>query len=560
MQKNLKAGTILKKIGIIIAAVCTIFCIYGINTKVYSAEIDISKTFKDENLKSAILELAKTATGDESKTTITTSDIEKIVEQPGGTSLRLANKGITDLSGIEVFADKDITWIFLDWNEISNLEPLQNFSKLTEISFSGNQVEDLTPLANIETLENITAINNKITTLELLKKLENIKYLTLDGNNITNLKPIINWTNLTDISIQNNQITDISAMENLEKLENLNLNKNQIQNIEQLQDNTNLKYLYLDNNYIFDFESLKNQANLQKYTIYNQNVVVEIKDKIIQNKVLIPLPDLYASLYDSSKFVYNKDAKTEVTGTNEYKIDADKKYIEVSTQDLKNNGITVTVSNSENTILNYQITADTTAPKISGVAEGASYTEEITPLCDDDDIDEVILMKNNQEVTYTIGDVIKEAGNYILIVRDKAGNETKVRFEMQEKVSTEEYKIDGQYIVGITDNTNLEVFKNRLNGNVDYNIYRNNNLIDTGSILATGDELRTVGNKIFKIIINGDITKDGKTDIKDLVKLRKYLINAEQFDDLQEKAADVSFDSQISIKDLVQMRKIIISK
>ena len=108
MQKNLKAGTILKKIGIIIAAICTIFCIYEINTKVYSAEIDISKTFKDENLKSAILELAKTATGDESKTTITTSDIEKIVEQPGGKSLRLANKGITDLSGIEVFADKDI--------------------------------------------------------------------------------------------------------------------------------------------------------------------------------------------------------------------------------------------------------------------------------------------------------------------------------------------------------------------------------------------------------------------------------------------------------------------
>ena len=626
MQKNLKAGAILKKIEIIIAVICTIFCIYGINTKVYSAETDISSTFKDENLKNAILELAKEATGDESKTTITTSDIEKIVEQPGGTSLRLANKGITDLSGIEVFANKDITWIFLDWNEISNLEPLQNFSKLTKISFSGNQVEDLTPLANIETLENITAINNKITTLEPLKKLESIKYLTLDGNNITNLNPIINWTNLTDISIQNNQITeipnmsklknlksanlsnnkietlenlaqlpnvekfqidnnklqnlqgieqlsnltilscsnnqitDISALEQLKKLENLNLNKNQIQNIEQLQNNTNLKYLYLDNNYIFDFESLKNQANLQKYTIYNQNVVVEIKDKIIQNKVLIPLPDLYASLYDSSKFVYNKEAKTEVTGTNEYKIDADKKYIEINTQDLKNNGITVTVSNSENTILNYQITADTTAPKISGVAEGASYTEEITPLCDDDDIDEVILMKNNQEVTYTIGDVIKEAGNYILIVRDKAGNETKVRFEMQERVSTEEYKIDGQYIVGITDNTNLEVFKNKLNGNVDYNIYRNNNLIDTESILATGDELRTVGNKIFKIIINGDITKDGKTDIKDLVKLRKYLINAEQFDDLQEKAADVSFDSQISIKDLVQMRKIIISK
>lgn len=626
MQKNLKSGTILKKIEIIIAAICTILCIYGINTKVYSVEIDISKTFKDENLKSAILELAKTATGDESKTTITTSDIEKIVEQPGGTSLRLANKGITDLSGIEVFADKDITWIFLDWNEISNLEPLQNFSKLTKISFSGNQVEDLTPLANIETLENITAINNKITTLEPLRKLENIKYLTLDGNNITNLNPIINWTNLTDISIQNNQITeipnmknlknlksvnfsnnkietlenlaqlpnvekiqidnnklqnlqgieqlsnltilscsnnqitDISALSNLEKIENLNLNKNQIQSIEQLQNNSNLKYLYLDNNYIFDFESLKNQSNLQKYTMYNQNVEVEIKDKIIQEKVLIPLPDLYANLYDNSKFVYNKNAKTEVKGTNKYKIDDNKKYIEVNTQDLKNNGIVVTVTDIENTLLNYQITADTTAPTINGVIDGSSYSNEVMPTCNDDDVDETILMKNNQKITYTLGEKINEAGNYTLIVRDRSGNETRIRFEIQEKVSTEEYKIDGQYIIGIKENTNLEIFKDKLKGNIDYNIYRNNNIINDDSILVTGDELRTIGNKIFKIIVNGDITKDGKTDIKDLVKLRKYLINAEQFDDLQEKAADVSLDNQISIKDLVQMRKIIISK
>lgn len=626
MQKNEKAEKIIKKIEIIIATICTMFCIYGATTKVYSAENDITSTFKDENLKSAILDLAKEVTGDTGKTTITTDDIEKIVEQPGGTSLRLANKGITDLSGIEAFADKDITWIFLDWNEISNLEPLQNFSKLTKISFSGNQVEDLTPLANIETLENITAINNKITTLEPLRKLENIKYLTLDGNNITNLNPIINWTNLTDISIQNNQITeipnmsklknlksvnlsnnkietlenlaqlpnvekfqidnnklqnlqgieqlsnltilscsnnqitDISALSNLEKIENLNLNKNQIQSIEQLQNNSNLKYLYLDNNYIFDFESLKNQANLQKYTMYNQNVEVEIKDKIIQDKVLIPLPDLYANLYDNSKFVYNKNAKTEVKGTNKYKIDDNQKYIEVNTQDLKNNGIVVTVTDSENTLLNYQITADTTAPTINGVIDGSSYSNEVMPTCNDDDVDETILMKNNQKISYTLGEKISEAGNYTLIVRDRSGNETRIRFEIQEKVSTEEYKIDGQYIIGIKENTNLEIFKDKLNGNIDYNIYRNNNIINDDSILVTGDELRTIGNKIFKIIVNGDITKDGKTDIKDLVKLRKYLINAEQFDDLQKKAADVSLDNQISIKDLVQMRKIIISK
>ena len=61
-------------------------------------ETDITASFVDENLRNAILELAKEATGDESKTAIYASDIDKIVEMTGGTSLKLANKGITNLS------------------------------------------------------------------------------------------------------------------------------------------------------------------------------------------------------------------------------------------------------------------------------------------------------------------------------------------------------------------------------------------------------------------------------------------------------------------------------
>ena len=103
---------------------------------VYAAETDITNTFKDENLRAEILELAKEATGDDSKTKIYESDIDKIVSQPGGTSLRLAGKGIKDLSGIEAFSNKGITWIFLDWNEITDLSPLIGFNDLEKISFS----------------------------------------------------------------------------------------------------------------------------------------------------------------------------------------------------------------------------------------------------------------------------------------------------------------------------------------------------------------------------------------------------------------------------------------
>lgn len=90
MQKR-KTIIITITIAIIIA---TIF----ITNKTYATEADISSNFVDENLRNAILDLAKEAAGDEEKTEIYESDIEKIIEMPGGTSLKLAGKGIRNLS------------------------------------------------------------------------------------------------------------------------------------------------------------------------------------------------------------------------------------------------------------------------------------------------------------------------------------------------------------------------------------------------------------------------------------------------------------------------------
>ena len=77
--------------------------------------------------------------------------------------------------------------------------------------------------------------------------------------------------------------------------------------------------------------------------------------------------------------------------------------------------------------------------------------------------------------------------------------------------------------------------------------------------MATGDKLITKYGKVFYLIVKGDVTKDGNTNIKDLVRMRKKLLKIEQFDECQEKAADVTEDKQITNQDLVQIRKIIIN-
>ena len=66
----------MRKNKIITIIITIIFAILIIQTKTYAQETDISQNFVDENLRNAILDLAKEATGEENKTTIYESDID----------------------------------------------------------------------------------------------------------------------------------------------------------------------------------------------------------------------------------------------------------------------------------------------------------------------------------------------------------------------------------------------------------------------------------------------------------------------------------------------------
>ena len=612
---------------IIITVIVCIVAILGLKySKSYAAEVDITSNFKDENLKNAILELAKEATDAEDKTQIYESDIDKIVEMPGGTSLKLANKGIKNLYGIEAFAGKGITWIFLDWNELTDLTPLSSLTELTKISFSGNTVTDLTPLASLENLRNLTAINNNIETLEPIANLSNIEYICLDGNKLTSIQEISNWTNLEEISFSNklieqipnleqlqglekinlngnkiqslsqisnlealtnleidnngltslegleklnnlqilscsnNQISDITPITKLENLENLNLNANQIEDISGLENNINLKYLYVDNNNILDFGVLEKLDNLSKYTIYNQKISVEIKEKITANNVLIPLPDLYTNLYDSNSFIYVEGLTTEVEGTDDYEVNVTNTQIQLKSEDLENGSIIVKVSDAYNTILRYEITLDKQAPIITGVENNEAYIEPITITSEDTDIEEVILTKDGEQIEYSIGQAISDVGKYVLEVSDFVGNKTVTNFEIKTefKDNMEDYEIKDNYIIGILSNTTLEQFTEMLNANVEYKVYREEQQLTSEQIIKTGDLLVTEFENSYYLIVKGDGNKDGYADITDLLFLKRYLLKMITFDEYSEKAMDLNMDEVVDITDLLLMRRLLI--
>ena len=118
---------------------------------------------------------------------------------------------------------------------------------------------------------------------------------------------------------------------------------------------------------------------------------------------------------------------------------------------------------------------------------------------------------------------------------------------------------EGNTITGIGGSTSKSEFDEKLKANMDYKVYRNEKLLNDTDNVATGDKLITENGKTFYLIVTGDVNKDGKTNIKDIVKLRKYLVQAEQFDEYQTKAANLAKENKITVKSLVKLRKMLVN-
>ena len=125
----------------------------------------------------------------------------------------------------------------------------------------------------------------------------------------------------------------------------------------------------------------------------------------------------------------------------------------------------------------------------------------------------------------------------------------------------EDYQIDKDTIKNISGNTKKTEFMQKLGSNEPYTIIRGEKTLLDKDTIATGDILETKTGKKYTLIVTGDITKDGQVNIKDIVKLRRYLILKNNLDAIELLSADTNLDDKdITIKDLVRMRKIVLEK
>ena len=331
---------------------------------------------------------------------------------------------------------------------------------------------------------------------------------------------------------------------------------------------------------------MRNNYSLpQSVIIKNYKTVSGRKIKLFSNKFYNSLDELGINLSmplsDKEEVEITNEEGKDITddSTTNQNVRISKKEIEgiqttvkVNNKEIAENGMLLeqdgnykieiiyqnTAGKQEQNIINVLI--DKTPPQITGVENGVTYEENVIPTSSSNDIKTVELYKDGQVVNYTLGNTIEEAGKYGLVVTDAVGNETRIEFEVQSKLDSEceEYKLDGQYIFGVSQDTTLEKFREILNGNVGYTVYRDEEELQNGEVVATGDKLVTEYGVTFYIVVRGDITKDGITNIKDLVKIRREILGLEEFDELQEKAANLAEDDVVNIKDLVTIRRILL--
>lgn len=203
---------------------------------------------------------------------------------------------------------------------------------------------------------------------------------------------------------------------------------------------------------------------------------------------------------------------------------------------------------------------DKTSPIINGVIDGKLYTNKVTPTITDENLDTIKLTLNGEEVkNFKSGTTLTEEGFYILTAIDKAGNETQTLFQIMEN-NNQNYIIQDNIIKNISEQTIKSDFDNKLKLGLTYKITRNDEEINETDNIATGDILTTSAGDKYTLIVAGDINKDGKVDLKDLIKIRKSILDDSNLETNEGLAADCNSDGKINLKDLVKIRLMILNR
>ncbi len=123
--------------------------------------------------------------------------------------LRMLYLDFNEIENLDGLQNLNASFLSLRRNQISDITPLAGSQKtLWYLDLSENQIEDISILENFSRLEDLTLCHNNITDIEAIKKLKRLEFLDLRYNNISELPDFTNMDSLTHLYLGHNNITN----------------------------------------------------------------------------------------------------------------------------------------------------------------------------------------------------------------------------------------------------------------------------------------------------------------------------------------------------------------
>lgn len=332
----------------------------------------------------------------------------------------------------------------------------------------------------------------------------------------------------------------------------------------------------IDKNGLIKLELYKcNDESCEIITSKEENIIYIDKDKPIieynlntnDKSLIINIYDNTTGLKDNNVYEYaiSNSNKTKPNSLTKYKINEkitnlpinyNNKYLWIkNVYDLSNNGI------CDEEYCVYDL-------KINRMKYKVKYYDEDkqTILKEEEYLEDDIL-----NVTY-IPTKETEEYNYKFIKWDGYENNMKVTkdinlYAVYEKVRKElisdVYIIENGYIKNIKLNNikevyNIDKFKSNIKGLEDYEYYENNKKIEEPKYIKTGQVIKNI-NKEYKLVLTGDVTKDGYVKMNDIMKIANHIVNGNVLKEETYYAADINNDGKIKMNDLMKIADVIVN-
>ncbi|HCL03665.1 MAG TPA: hypothetical protein DHW61_14880 [Lachnoclostridium phytofermentans] len=192
--------------------------------------------------------------------------------------------------------------IFLDYTRISDMEGIQYFEGLIQVSSFENDLKNLSPLSKLPNLEMIDICKNVTQGKKFEKILSDmgscslLEVVQLERNKLTDisfLSKIGKLGKYLEVRMEDNNIKDVSLLKKAAALVTLDLSNNRITDVTPLKNLKNLTYIDLRDNCIIDYKPIKhlldamyadrgNETGLERYDYYKNPVNFTYGGKTIQ--------------------------------------------------------------------------------------------------------------------------------------------------------------------------------------------------------------------------------------------------------------------------------------